>query len=125
MMMVFDAGAFIAAERNDRAAWTRVKAARARGEVPVTSTAVVSQVWRGDGRQANLARMVTAVDAIPLTDPVALAIGRLLAQSGTNDVVDAALVLTATDGDVIYTSDPSDIAHLAATLGLHVDVVPV
>jgi len=124
-MMVFDAGAFIAAERGDRAAWTRVRAARAWGQGPVTSTAVVAQVWRGDARQANLARMVNAVDAAPLTEPVALAIGRLLAQAGTGDVVDAALVLTAADGDVIYTSDPSDIAHLAATLGLHVDIVPV
>ena len=124
-MMVFDAGAFIAAERGDRALWTRVRAARAWDQGPVTSTAVVAQVWRGDARQASLARMVKAVDTVPLTEPVALAIGRLLAQAGTSDVVDAALVLTAADGDVIYTSDPGDIAHLAATLGLHVDIVPV
>ncbi|MCL2423166.1 MAG: hypothetical protein FWD11_04620 [Micrococcales bacterium] len=124
-MMVFDAGAFIAAERRDRAMWTRAKAALVSGLPPVTSTAVVAQVWRGDARQANLARLVGAVDCAPLTEPVALAAGRLLAEAGTSDVVDVALALTAADGDVIYTSDPDDIAHLAATLGLHVDVVPV
>ncbi|MCL2092192.1 MAG: hypothetical protein FWH11_13495 [Micrococcales bacterium] len=124
-MWVYDAGAFIAAERGDRAMWTRTKAALAAKQQPVTSTAVVAQVWRGNPRQANLARLVAAVDAVPLTDPAALAAGTLLAQSGTSDVVDAALVLTAADGDMIYTSDPGDIVHLATTLGLHVDVVPV
>ena len=41
------------------------------------------------------------------------------------DVVDAAVVLLAADGDVILTADPQDLSPLAASAGLHVDVVPV
>lgn len=39
-------------------------------------------------------------------------------------MIDAALVLLAEDGDEIVTSDPKDLALLAARADLHVDVVP-
>lgn len=41
------------------------------------------------------------------------------------DVVDAAVVLLAVDGDTILTSDPDDLAALANTAGLHIDLVAV
>jgi uncharacterized protein YaiI (UPF0178 family) len=41
-----------------------------------------------------------------------------------SDVVDAALVLLVEDGDLVVTSDPDDIAALAAVHGRHVEVVP-
>jgi hypothetical protein len=44
---------------------------------------------------------------------------------GASDVVDAALVLLAADGDEILTSDPADLRPLAAAAGVHVDLVPV
>jgi hypothetical protein len=50
--------------------------------------------------------------------------GALIGQAGTRDVVDAALVLLAEDGDEIVTSDPKDLGLLAARADLHVDVVP-
>jgi hypothetical protein len=40
-------------------------------------------------------------------------------------VIDAALALLAEDGDEIVTSDPRDLALLAARADLHVDVAPV
>ena len=49
----------------------------------------------------------------------------LLGATGAADVVDAALVMLAADGDMIYTSDPEDIARLAAERDLHVEVVRV
>jgi hypothetical protein len=72
-----------------------------------------------------LSRLVASVDSKPLTEPSALHTGTLLARSDTCDVIDAALMLTATDGDFIYTSDPDDLAHLAQTLRLHVEIIPV
>jgi hypothetical protein len=39
------------------------------------------------------------------------------------DVIDAALVLLASDGDQIVTSDPDDIERLAAASGRHLEVV--
>jgi hypothetical protein len=42
-----------------------------------------------------------------------------------DDVIDAALVLLAEDGDSLLTSDPADLALLAAEAGLHVDIVSV
>ena len=41
------------------------------------------------------------------------------------DVIDAALVLFAADGDWLLTSDPTDLAPLAASADFHVDIVCV
>jgi DNA-binding transcriptional MocR family regulator len=49
----------------------------------------------------------------------------LLGKARTADVIDAALVLLAVDGDTILTSDPSDLGALASAAGLHVDVVRI
>lgn len=123
MTDVLDAGALIAADRGDRATWTRLKAAA--DDPPVTHGGVVGQAWRGGARQARLARFLAGVDVRPLTDDLGRASGVLLGATGTADVVDAALVMLAADGDVIYTSDPDDVARLAAERDLHVEVVPV
>jgi hypothetical protein len=123
MTDVLDAGALIAAERGDRATWTRLKAAV--DDAPLTHGAVVGQAWRGGARQARLARFLAGVDVRPLTDALGRASGVLLGATGTADVIDAAVVMLAVDGDVIYTSDPEDIARLAAERDLHVEVVRV
>jgi hypothetical protein len=51
--------------------------------------------------------------------------GLLLGRAHTSDVVNAAVVLVAADGDSVLTSDPDDIGHLADVAGLDVDVLPV
>jgi hypothetical protein len=124
-MRIYDAGAFIAAERGDRAMWTRLKQCLAEGAPPLTSAAVLGQVWRGGREQAMTARLIAAVTTVALTERIGMAAGILLSRSGTSDVIDAALTLAAADGDTIYTSDPEDIARLAAAHGVHVDVIPV
>lgn len=116
MTDVLDAGALTAADRGDRAMWTRLKAAPAADE-PLTHGGIVGQAWRGGPKQARLARFLAGVDVRPLTDELGRACGVLLGATATTDVVDAALVLLAADGDVIYTSDPEDIARLAARAG--------
>jgi len=51
--------------------------------------------------------------------------GHLLGRAGGRDVIDAALVLLAEDGDEIMTSDPSDLARLRAHTGISVELIPV
>jgi hypothetical protein len=51
-------------------------------------------------------------------------VGALLAKSGTDDPVDATVVLVARSGDRILTSDPDDISLLASRTEKRVIVVP-
>lgn len=126
MKLVLDCGALIALERNERAMWRRFKAAHIAGEVAVAHGGVVGQAWRGRGpRQALLAKALAGVDVRPLDDALGRAAGALLAVTGGFDVIDAALVLLAEDGDQVITSDPDDLEPLAAASGRHIEIVRV
>ena len=64
-MLILDAGAFIALERNERAMWRRLKAALIADEPPMTHGGVVGQVWRGGtGREVQI--VLQAVETVPL-----------------------------------------------------------
>lgn len=124
MTLVLDSGALIALERNDRAMWRRLKAAQIAGQVPLCHGGVVGQAWRGHGpRQALLARALGGLDIRGLDDALGRSAGELLAATRKADVVDAALVLLADDGDRIVTSDPGDLAALATAAGLDIELV--
>lgn len=124
MRLILDAGALIALDRNDRPMWRRLKAALLAGHVPLSHGGVVGQAWRGGGpRRALLSRALEGIDIRPLDDALGRASGELLAAAKAHDVIDAALVLLATDGDVVVTSDPDDIEPLAVASGRHVDIV--
>ena len=126
MSLVLDSGALIALEKNDRVMWRRLKAALVANSVPVSHGGIVGQVWRGGGpRQTLLARALAGIDIRPLDESLGRAAGDLLARAGSADVIDAALVLLADDGDDIVTSDPEDIEPLAARLGRHVELLHV
>jgi hypothetical protein len=87
---------------------------------------VIGQVWRGQGpRQARLAQALAGIEVIPLDEPLGRASGVLLGRARQHDVIDAALVLLASDGDDILTSDPDDLEPLARALGRHVEIIPV
>lgn len=126
MTLVLDSGALIALERGDRAMWRRLKLALLSQSIPVTHGGVVGQVWRGQGpRQALLSRALGGVAIQALDANAGLAAGELLLRARKRDVIDAALVLLARDGDTILTSDPHDLATLARAAQLHVEIVPV
>jgi len=126
MRLVLDCGALIALERNDRAMWRRLKLALVAEQVPLSHGGIVGQAWRGRGpRQALLARALDGVEIRPLDRALGRAAGELLARAGRSDVVDAALVLLADDGDQIVTSDPDDIEPLALAARRHVDLLRV
>lgn len=126
MSLVLDTGAFIAVERADRDTMALIKRELLEGRLPLTHGGIVGQIWRGGaGRQANVARLLPGLDIAPLDLSLGRRAGILLGRARKTDVIDAALVLLAADGDFLLTSDPNDLEPLAASAGLHVDIVPV
>jgi len=121
--LVLDSGALVALERNERPMWVRLKAAQMEGDLPLTHAGVLGQVWRGGQRQARLSQALDGIDVLALDEALGRAAGRLLAATGLTDVVDAAVVLLASDGDEIVTVDREDLEHLAAASGRHVELV--
>ena len=126
MTFVFDSGALIALDRNDRAMWRRLKSAFLASEIPITHGGVVGQAWRGPGpRSALLAKALAGLDVRPLGEDLGKRAGELLARAKKSDVMDAALVLLTSDGDAIVTSDASGIETLARAAGRLVDLIDV
>lgn len=117
--VTLDAGALIGLDRDDRrviALLARAQETSARVTIPATALA---QSVRHPARQARLARLVRqpATDVVPLDRVDATSVGRLLAASGTADVVDAHVVVCARRaGQTVATSDPDDLHHLDPTL---------
>jgi len=123
--LVLDAGALVAVERADRDVVALIAADRRAGRVPVTHGGVVGQVWRGGGRQALLSRLLASVEVVALDDSLGRRAGVLLALSRSSDVIDAAVVLLASDGDHILTSDPGDLVALAGAADTYVELIVV
>lgn len=127
MAYIYDAGALVAAERRDQTALIRHRAILTSGTEPLVPITVLAQVWRDGARQAQLARLLKSCEILSLEIPLGRAAGELCGRSGTADIVDATVVLTAGPGDTIYTSDPNDLAKLLANLsyGHTVEVITV
>jgi hypothetical protein len=126
MSLVLDAGALMAVERGNRDTVALLNRELQAGRVPITHGGIVGQVWRGgSGRQAYLARLLPALDIVGLDDLLGRRAGVLLGRAKKRDVVDAALVLLASDEDWLLTSDPGDLEPLARAAGLDVEIVPV
>jgi len=122
--LVLDSGALIALDRDERAMWTRLKAARMADDPPVTHSGVLGQVWRGGGpRQARLSQALAGVEVRPLDESLGRAGGELLGITGLSDVIDATLALLAHDGDDIVTSDNVDFRLLVSASGRHVELI--
>jgi hypothetical protein len=116
--LTLDAGALIALERNDR----RMAALLNRAKVPIAIPAgVLGQVWRDGRRQVRLARLL-ALDEVEieiLDDVRARTAGHLCGVKGTDDVIDASVVLCARSRrHRIVTSAPDDLEKLDDTIEL-------
>ena len=68
-------------------------------------------------RSASSAQLLRAVDVRAVDHQDGRKAGVLLAAAGTADPIDATVVLLAAAGDRILTSDPGDLARLAAAAG--------
>jgi hypothetical protein len=113
--IVFDAGGLIALERGDRRVLTiadTIFLDRSKVIIPAT---VLAQVIRNPARQARLGRLLQRKDTelVPLDGSHARFVGLLLAETGTNDIVDAHVVVCAREtGFAVVTSDASDLLRL-------------
>lgn len=126
MRLILDAGALVAVERGDREVVALIKRELTAGRAPVTHSGVVGQVWRGgSGRQAPLARLLPGLEIVGIDEALGRRAGLLLGKARLSDVVDAALVVLAADGDSVLTSDVQDLRRLVEAADTHVDLVPV
>jgi hypothetical protein len=123
--LILDAGALLAVDRDDRAMIARLRVAQEGGLDLRSNAMVVAQVWRDRrGRQANLARLLKAIDVRAVYPRDGQEAGALLADAGTADPIDATVALLASPGDRILTSDPGDLTLLAAAAGNRAVIVP-
>ena len=119
-----DAGGLIALERDDRRVLVLLARARETGAHVTVPATALAQVVRSPARHVRLARLVRqpTTEVVPLGRVDATNVGRLLAASGTSDIVDAHVVICARRaGQQVVTSDPDDLRALDPNLR----VVPV
>lgn len=115
--VVYDAGALVAADRNDRRIWAEHRVRLELGTVIVVPAPVVAQVSRSP-KQVQLRRFLAGCDVVPFDESASHAAGRLLGRSKTNDVVDATVVeLAVRRAAEIVTGDVDDLSKLAAATG--------
>ena len=121
MTLILDAGALIALERGDRRTAVLIAEATAQGQRLVVPAGVVGQVWRGGAAQAVIARALRSpsLSVDVLSEPVARAAGTLCGVAGTNDVIDATVVVAARQHKaVVVSSDRGDLVQLDPALSI-------
>ena len=122
--VVYDSGALIAIDSgNDLSFRRHLNRITARDHVIVPAP-VAAQVVRDPRGQARLMTALRGCDVVPFEAGHAGLVGRLLAQSGTSDVVDGFVALKAAEADAtVITSDQVDIRHLLSALGADLEVL--
>ncbi|MBJ6634558.1 twitching motility protein PilT [Streptomyces sp. SS10] len=110
---LYDAGALIAIDNDDRRMWARHSLALEDGRDIHVPSVVVSQAWRDSRRQVRLGKFLAGCHVVPVGLETAKAAGVLCGKAGTADIVDATVVVMAASlGAIIWTSDPYDIHAL-------------
>lgn len=117
--VTLDAGALIGVDRGNRRVLVLLARALERGASVTVPASALAQVVRRPERQARLSRLVRqpTTDVVPLDRVAATSVGRLLAATGSTDVVDAHVVVCARRADQpVATSDPDDLRRLDPNL---------
>lgn len=113
MSVVYDAGVLVAADRGDRQAWADHRARLELGVVPTTTAPVIAQASRSP-QQVQLLRLLRGCEVVAFSAGEAHAVGALMGEAGTQDVVDAHLMVTAARlGTAALTADPRDLRRLS------------
>jgi predicted nucleic acid-binding protein len=111
--LTLDAGALIAYERGEPRIREILATAFARGFVPTVPAVVIAEVWRGDAKDARVARLLKVCDVEPLDERRARAAGALRRAAGDSSAIDACVAFGARQrGDAVATSDPADMRRL-------------
>jgi predicted nucleic acid-binding protein len=115
----------VAQYKHDRQHWAEHKARLEFGIVPSVPAPVVAQVSRSR-KQVQLRRFLAGCVVVPLGESEAHEAGWLLARTGTTDVVDAAVAITAIRKKAtILTSDPKDMARLIRASSSEITVIAI
>ena len=111
--LTLDAGALIAYERSDERVREILAVAYARGLVPTIPAVALAEVWRGDAKDARVARLLKACSIEALDERLARAAGRLHRATPGSGAIDACIAFGVSErGDAIATSDPDDLRKL-------------
>ena len=123
--VTYDAGALLAADRGSQRMQALHRQALESGLVPVVPAGALAQAWRG-GPQPMLSRLLAGCRVEALDDPKARSAGAACALAKTSDVVDASIAVgAAARGDLVVTSDPDDILHLATAISMPIETVTI
>jgi|SRR5580658_1804800 hypothetical protein len=113
--LTFDAGGLVALDRNDRRIVVLLaRAAQVSAPITVPASALAQAIRRPE-RQVRLVRLVRqpTTTVVPLDRVDSTSVGRLLAASGTADIVDAHVVICGRRSNQrVVTSDPGDLRSL-------------
>jgi predicted nucleic acid-binding protein len=111
--LTLDAGALIAYERGDFEIRRVLKAAFGRGVMTTIPAVVLAGVWRGDAKDAPVARLLKWCRIEPLDESRARSAGAPRRSTTSAGAVDACVAVGVRDrGDVLATSDPEDMRRL-------------
>jgi predicted nucleic acid-binding protein len=124
--LLYDTGALIAADRDDRRMWAIHTRALQRGIRPIIPVGCVVEAW-GGARQANLTRLLHGCEIETLDEPRGKRSGALRAGvAGSVSAVDATVVEACTRrGAAVVTSDRSDIESLGSVAKRRVSIIDV
>lgn len=121
--LTLDAGALIAYERGEERIRQILAVAYARGFVPTIPAIALAEVWRGDGKDARVARLLKASSIEIVDERLARAAGGLRRTIQGAGAIDACIAVgVRRRGDAIATSDPNDMRSL---LGPGSTILPV
>ncbi len=124
--IVYDSGALIAADRDDRRMWAIHARALQRGVRPIVPAGCLVEVWKG-ARQANLARLLDGCEVEDLDQQRSKRSGTLRsAVASTVSAVDATVVEACVRrGAAVATSDRSDIESLGTAAKRRLSIIDV
>ena len=121
--LTLDAGALIAYERGDERIREILAVAYRRSLVPTVPAIALAEVWRGDAKDARVARLLKACSLEVLDERLARAAGRLRRSTEGSATIDACIAVgVRRRRDAIATSDPDDMRTL---LGPGFTILPV
>jgi predicted nucleic acid-binding protein len=111
--LTLDAGALIAYERGGERVREILTVAYERGLVPTIPAIALAEAWRGDAKDARVARLLKACSIETLDERLARAAGSLRRATPESGTIDACVAVgVRRRGDALATSDPNDMRIL-------------
>lgn len=111
--LTLDTGALIAYEREKERIREILTVAYARGLVPTIPAVALAEVWRGDAKDARVARLLKTCSIENIDERIARAAGSLRRTTPGANTIDACIAVgVRRRGDAIATSDPGDMRAL-------------